>query len=186
TPFVQGFSFRENGEDAPLTPPTMNFRWSGAVSEIRFWGVGAQDGALKMRLAVPEQSRGAQIWVNSTNLGTLAPSNGFREFTLAPITRDDIGWSGNLVVRIVSSTFHAPPDPRELGVQMDRAQFIGNGAPVIPAPRVLFYIPALTALAFLIGRAWTGKRSSGWIASIAVIIAAEGGLLFARVETAYF
>ncbi len=182
TPFVQGFSFRENDADG------MNFRWSGAVSEIRFWGVGAQDGALKLRLAVPEQNRasGAQIWVNSRNLGSLAPMNGFQEFTLAPITRDDIGWSGNLVVRSVSSTFNAPPDPRELGVQIDRAQFVGNGAPVIPAARALFFIPALTVLVFFIGRAWTDKRTIGWLASSAVLIGAAGGLVRARVETAYF
>src|SRR5581483_6227928 len=154
TPFVQGFSFRENLDDGT------SFRWSGAVSEIRFWGIGAQDGALKLRLAVPEQNRasGAQVWVNSRNLGSIAPTTGFQEFTLAPITRDDIGLNGNLVIRIVSSTFHAPPDPRELGVQIDRAQYVGNGVPVLPAPRALFYLPALAALTLFIGRAWTDKR----------------------------
>ncbi|MBI4674102.1 MAG: hypothetical protein HY741_20855 [Chloroflexi bacterium] len=181
TPFVQGFSFRENLADGS------NARWSAANAEIHFWGVGAQDGALKLRLNAPEQNRAAdvQIWANEKLLATLEPAPGFNEISF-PITRGEIGASGDLVVKIASSTFTAPPDTRNLGVQVDKAEFVGNGAPVIPPLRVALFIPLLALLGFVIGSVWSGTRVGGWLAALALAVANAIGLMSARVETAYF
>jgi hypothetical protein len=179
-PFVRGFSFRENSDAG-------SFRWSTGQSEIRFYGVGAQDGILKLRVNVPDQNRavGAQIWANEKLLDTLQPASGFHEFSF-PLTRGDIGIGGDLVVKISSSTFVAPPDTRHLGVQVEDAQFVGSGAPALPALRVLFFLPLLTLLVFAIGAVWSGTRVGGWIAAAAIVVASAIGLNVARVEMAYF
>lgn len=181
TPFVQGFSFREN------LPDGSNMRWSDAAAEIRFYGVGEQDGTLKLRLSVPEQNRaaGVQIWANERLLQTIQPAPGFGDVSFQ-IERADIGLSGELVIRIVSHTFNAPPDTRNLGAQVDRVEFVSNGAPVIPAPRALFYIPLLALLAFVVGNGWSGARTVGWASAVIMLGASAIGLIFARVATAYF
>jgi hypothetical protein len=180
TPFVQGFSFRENFD-------TGSFRWSTGQGEIHFYGVGAQDGILKVRVSVPAQNRaaGVQIWANEKLLATLQPAPGFNELSF-PLARGDLGVGGDLVVKIISSTFVAPPDTRHLGVQVEDAQFIGSGAPVLPAPRMLFFLSSLTLLIFAMGAVWSGTRVGGWIAAAAIIVVSAIGLNVARVETAYF
>ncbi len=178
TPFIQGFSFRENFDGGAG-------RWSAENSEIRFYGVGAQDGTLTLRMAIPPASGSTQIWANDTRLAALSATNGFQEFSF-PLTRDVIGWNGALVVKIMSATFTAPPDTRQLGVQVTDAQFRGDGAPVLPPPRALFFLPLLTLLSFLIGAAWSGARLGGWLAAGVTLLACTFGLLTARVATAYF
>lgn len=178
TPFVQNFSFRENFDGGA-------WRWSAGNSEIRFYGVGAQDGALKLRMAIPAQTAPAQVWVNDTKLAALGATNGFQEFSF-PTTRDVIGWNGALVVKIISATFTAPPDTRALGVQVDDAQFSGGGAPVLPPARVLFFLPLLTLLSFVVGAVWSGTRIGGWLAAGVILFVCALGLFNARVATAYF
>lgn len=181
TPFVQGFSFREN------LPDGGDARWSAGQGEIRFWGVGAQDGLLKLRALTPEQNRatGIQILVNGQPRGALQSAPGWNEITL-PLARDDIGWRGDLIIKIVSATFTAPPDTRKLGVQVDDAQFSGVGAPALPPLRVLIFTPLATLLAFAIGAGWSGARWGGWLAASATLLACALGLTTARVATAYF
>lgn len=179
-PFIKGFSFREN------LPDGNNLRWSADESEIRFWGVGAQDGTLNLRMAIPPQPGNlAQMWVNDTELAELHATNGFQEFSF-PLGRAMFDWNGDLVVKLVSDTFTVPPDTRNLGVQVDEAQFVGNGAPVLPPPRVLLFVCLLTLLCFAIGAVWSGARVGGWIAAGAALIACAFGLSTARVMTAYF
>ncbi|GIL15352.1 MAG: hypothetical protein BroJett039_05250 [Chloroflexota bacterium] len=181
TPFVQSFSFREN------LPDGGDARWSAGQGEIRFWGVGAQDGLLKLRALTPEQNRatGIQILVNGQPRGALQSAPGWNEITL-PLARDDIGWRGDLIIKIVSATFTAPPDTRKLGVQVDDAQFSGVGAPALPPLRVLIFTPLATLLAFAIGAGWSGARWGGWLAASATLLACALGLTTARVATAYF
>ncbi|MGB8647050.1 MAG: hypothetical protein WCF84_17570, partial [Anaerolineae bacterium] len=57
TPLIQGFSFRET------LPSGGNFRWSGPRAEIRFWGIGNQDGVLTVYLAAPRPSGQAHVQV---------------------------------------------------------------------------------------------------------------------------
>jgi hypothetical protein len=188
TPFVQGFSFRENfGGGNPSSPLGTSLRWSIGDSEIRFWGVGSQDGSLKLRVNVPDQNRaaGVRILVNENLRETLYPAPGFNEITI-PLTRAELGLDGDLVVNLVSATFTAPPDTRTLGVQVDDAQFVGSGAPVLPPPRVLIFVVLLTLLGFALGAVWRGARIGGWIAASVVLVACAFGLSAARVATAYF
>lgn len=180
TPFVRGFSFRERFEGGA-------FRWTTGAGEIRFWGIGAQDGTLALRLSVPEQNRaaGVQVWANEQLVGTAQPAPGFNELSF-PVNRADLGARGDLSVRIVSATFSVPPDVRALGVQVDSAAFRGSGSPILPAPRALLYVPALVALAFVVGQLWSGRWSAGVGASIVTLAGLAYGLTAARVETAYF
>lgn len=180
-PFVQGFSFREklpDGEDA---------RWSNGRAEIRFVGIGAQEGNLKLRFAAPRPQNPAQVQIlaNGIPLEAGAPSNDFQTQTF-PIGRALIGVGGELVVSINSDTFTQPPDTRALGVLVDSAQFEAKGAPAIPSPRVLFYFPALVALAFAIGLVWSGRTWVAFATSCAALGYGLVGLIQARVETAYF
>jgi hypothetical protein len=179
-PFIEGFSFRENFDGGAL-------RWTGHAAELRFWGVGAQAGMLALRLNVPPQNgtRGVEVWANERLLDTVHPAPGWNELEF-PIAQRDIGWSGDLSVRLVSETFTAPPDTRPLGVQVDRAQFVGKGAPVLPAPNVLIFMPALAVLVFGISSMWSGRRGVGIAASLVAITIGALGLAVARVETAYF
>lgn len=177
-PFVQGFSFRENFDGGTL-------RWSEGQGEIRFYGVGVQDGVLKMRVAIPPQTGAAHVWANETKLADTSAANGFQEFSF-PVARSDIGAGGDLLVKITSDTFTAPPDTRNLGVQVDDAQFTGSGAPVIPPWRVVLFLPLLTLLTLVIGRVWSGTRIGGWMAAGVVLIVCAWGLYSARTAAAYF
>ncbi|RIK16349.1 MAG: hypothetical protein DCC52_17760, partial [Chloroflexi bacterium] len=136
-------------------------------------------GALKLRMAIPAQTAPAQIWVNETKLAELGATNGFQDFSF-PTTRGEIGLSGDVLIKIVSNTFTAPPDTRALGVQVDDAQFSGGGAPVLPPTRVLFFLPLLTLLSFVIGAAWSGTRIGGWIAAGVILFVCALGLFNAR------
>ena len=180
TPFVQGFSFRENFDGG-------NLRWTLGAGEIRFWGVGAQDGILKLRVNVPEQNRagGVQVFVNDALRDTFQPAPGFGEIVV-PVTRADIGAGGDVIVKLVSSTFNAPPDTRNLGIQVDNAQFVSGGAFVLPPLRVLIFLPLLTLLCFVMARVWSGTRIGGWIGAGIVLVLSAFGLSSARAATAYF
>lgn len=177
-PFVQGFSFRENFEGGDL-------RWSGASAAIRLDGVGAQAGELALRIAVPAQNVGAQVQLNAAPPVALAVGGGWQDIRLA-LTAADSGPSGDLVVRFSSPTLSAPPDPRALGIQVDRVEFAGAGAPVLPAPRALVLVPALALLALAVGRAWGGRMSLGVAAGALALGGALAGLAVARAQTAYW
>ncbi len=156
TPFVQGFSFRENlATGNPSISSNASFRWSGARAEIRFWGLGNQNGALKLGLAAPRPGGRARVQVsaNDTLLGEIEPGATFQEFAF-PIDRATIGAGGDLIVTLASDTFTQPPDTRELGVQVNYARFESRGAPVLPSPRALYLI-LLTLLAFILTRIWS-------------------------------
>jgi hypothetical protein len=187
SPFVQGFSFREKMADG-------DFRWSGARSEIRLWGLGNQSGTLQLRLAAPRPASIArvQIYANGLKLGEIEPGAAFQEFTF-PVDRATIGAGGDLIIALASDTFTQPPDTREVGVQVDYARFESGGAPVIPSPRALYLI-ALVLLAFLIARVWSGSALAAGTAAALVILVEAIGLAAplgrswgpARVETVWF
>jgi len=178
TALVEGFSFREDLSDGE------NFRWSDQRAEIRFWGVGNQEGALKLRLAAPQPNH-LQVFANDHLLGELDPGAGFGVYTF-PITRSEMGMGGDLIITLTTGmTFTAPPDTRNLGVQVDYARFESQGAPVLPAARGL-YLVALTLLAFVITRAWSGNLRVGVLIGALAILAETFGVIFARVETIWF
>ncbi len=180
-PFNQNFSFREN------LPDGSTVRWSSGRGEIHFVGVGAQDGTLSLRFAAPRPRGTATIHLlaNGQELSAPPPSNDFQTATV-PVDRDQIGTGGDLDVTLVSDTFSQPPDSRELGLIVDSARFQGNGAPVIPSPRALVFLAALTVLAFWIARAWSGNERAAVVVGIATILSGAPALSLARVETAYF
>ncbi|MCC7161046.1 MAG: hypothetical protein IT331_01000 [Anaerolineae bacterium] len=180
-PFVQGFSFREN------LPDGSNARWSSGRSEIRFIGLGAQDGTLTLRFAAPRPANPAQLQVlaNGKDIAREAPGGDFQAQTFI-IGRDTIGLGGDLVVALDSDTFSQPPDTRQLGLLVDSARFESTGAPVIPSPRVMLYFPALVILVFAIGLAWSGDKRVAVGASVLTLLLGAYGLLNARLETAYF
>lgn len=179
TPLIQGFSFREN-------IPGADVRWSGERAEIRFAGIGAQDGVLKLRLAAPRPwaTPRVQILANGLELTRNVSAGDLQELVF-PIRRDVIGVGGDLYITLVSDTFTQPPDTRELGVLVDYARFESAGAPVIPSPHVLLSLAALTLLAYAVGRVWTGSARLAVGASVLVILLATGGMALARVETAW-
>ncbi len=187
TPFVQGFSFREKlAGGAPANSGNASFRWSGARAEIRFWGLGNQNGALKLGLAAPRPGGRARVQVsaNDTLLGEIELGATFQEFAF-PIDRATIGAGGDLVVTLASDTFTQPPDTRELGVQVNYARFESRGAPVLPSPRAVYLI-LLTLLAFTIARVWSGSALMANVTATLAILVEAVGLIAARVETVWF
>lgn len=180
-PFIQGFSFREN------LPNGSDARWSSGHAEIRFSGVGSQDGILRLRFAAPRPQNPAQIKIlaNGVPLDAGAPSNDFQARTFF-IEREMIGIGGDLIVSLDSDTFTQPPDTRQLGLFVDVALFETSDAPIIPSPGVLLYFPAFVILAFFIARAWSGNERVGLIVGMATIALGAACLYLARVETAYF
>lgn len=180
-PFVQGFSFREN------LPDGSNTRWSNGRAEIRFIGLGAQDGNLTVRFAAPRPTNPAQLQIlaNGTDISRGAPGGDFQEQSFV-IGRDTIGLGGDLALTLNSDTFTQPPDARQLGLLVDSARYESVGAPVIPSPRSLFYLPALVMLAFAIALVWSGNERVAVGVGVVTILAGASGLLNARLETAYF
>lgn len=180
-PFVQNFSFREN------LPDGTNARWSNGRAEIRFVGIGAQDGVLQVRYAAPRPQTRAQVQIlaNGTAVSNAAPGNDFQAYTF-PITRAGIGLGGNLTVNLNSDTFTQAPDVRQLGLLVDSVRFAPSGAPVIPSPGVLFYLPALAVLVFFIAKVWSGSARIALVVSSTALVGGVVGLYLKRVETAYF
>lgn len=187
TAFVQGFSFRENMADG-------SFRWSGARGEIRLWGLGNQNGKLRLRVAAPRPDRAAQVQVfaNDIKMGDIEPGGSFQEYTF-PVDRAVIGAGGDLVVTLASDTFTQAPDTRELGVQVDYARFESGSAPVLPSPRSLYLI-ALTLLSFIVALIWSGSALAAKAAAALLVLVEAIGLVArvspgqgpARVETVWF
>jgi hypothetical protein len=184
-PFIQGFSFRENLSRADARD--LDARWSNGHAEIRFVGVGAQNGILKLRYAAPRPQNPAQVQVfaNGVELAHNPPSNDFQEQSFS-IERSIVGIGGDLVIALNSDTFRQPPDTRALGLLVESAGFDAQGAPVIPSPRALFYFPALVVLAFFVARAWSGSERIALVSALASMVLGAASLYFARVETAYF
>ena len=180
-PFVQGFSFREN------LPDGTDARWSNGRAEIRFIGIGAQDGILNVRFAAPRPQNSARInlLANGVNVSGVESPFDFQSQTF-PIDRATIGIGGDLIVTLSSDTFTQPPDTRQLGLLVETARFESRGAPVIPSPRALFYLPALVILFFFIARVWSGNERVALGIGIATLVVCATSLYLARVETAYF
>lgn len=179
-PFVHGFSFRES------LPDGANARWSNGRAEIRFIGIGAQDGTLALRFAAPRPQNPAQVKIFTNGVEQpVAPSNDFQEF-IFPISRARVGVGGNLIVALNSDTFTQPPDSRPLGLFVESARFEANGAPVIPSPRALFYFSALVVLFFAMARVWGGNARVALLVGIVALFIGGTSLYRARVETAYF
>lgn len=179
TAFVEGFSFREDS-------PAGMFRWSSGRADIRLWGIGDQSGILKLSLAAPRPAGIATVgvWVNGTSLGEIHPGASPREFDF-PLDRATIGIGGDLVVTLASDTFTQAPDTRELGAQVYQVRFDSGGAPVLPATRAL-YLVALTLLAFLVARVWSGSMTAAQgVAALAILVEAVG-VITVRVETVWF
>lgn len=182
TPFVQGFSFRENFPDGT------SFRWSTFLGEIRFWGIGAQEGTLTLRLAAPRPGGTvvAAVLANGQKLGDISPGATFQDYTFS-LDREKFDESGNLIVTLASSnTFTAPPDTRNLGLQVDSARFQWGDGVVVAAPAALFFLAALTLLAFVITLVWTGNERAALVAAWLSILLGTLGIISARIETAWF
>lgn len=180
-PFVQGFSFRENLNDG------RNVRWSSEHAEIRFVGIGAQDGIIKLRFAAPrpQNPAHAQIFANGTPLKGDTPTSEFQEQTFA-VERTTIGIGGDLRISLDSDTFTQPPDTRALGVLVDAARFDSNGGPVMPAPGALLSFSALVVVTFFAVRVWSGDQRVALAIALGALGAGAAGLILARVETAHF
>ncbi len=197
---IQGFSFRENIPPADAAARPGDLRWSSGRAEIRFWGLGAQEGSLRLRLAAPRpEGRGqVQVWANGHLLGTLEAGAGLEEFAFS-VGRDAIGAGGDLIVTLVTEPFTAPPDTRELGAQVDWARFDSCSAPialancpgaralapVIPSPRAL-YLAALLLLVLVASYLWTGSRRGALAAAALALALVVIALVFARPFALWF
>ncbi len=177
TPFIHGFSFREN------LPDGSNIRWSGAHAEILFPGLGAQEGTLTLRLAAPRPTNPArvQVWANGHKLEDIQPGSAFQEFKFW-IDRKIFDVSGNLLVTLQSDIFTQPPDTRELGLQIDFARFQWGDGLVVPYPDIL-YLVALVLLAFIVARAWSGNVRVAIVSSALTMLLLAWGVAAARVQT---
>ncbi len=175
-PFIAGFSFREQAGFG-------SFRWSGPLARLDLAGIGNQNGTLLIRCGSP--AGGAQV---RTGERVLAPggvcSGGIGTFTL-PIDRSQVGAGGNLVVTLESQVFVAPPDPRQLGVQVVSARFEPAGGWVWPAPLTVLYLLLDALLGFAIVRAWSGSSRAAWAVAAALVLAGAGGLYAARLTAAW-
>lgn len=175
-PFVEGFSFREEGSQG-------RFRWSGGQAALFFRGIGNQAGVLRLGLHSPTGH--VLLLVNGEEVPSENLSGGTGQQVSFELSRDQIGLAGDLVVGLVADTFSAPPDVRKLGVQMVSATFEPQDGLVIPAPlTVLFVVLDLTLLVG-IAYAWGGSWKIGWAVGIVALLAVGWGLAFRRLETAW-
>ncbi|MGB8648855.1 MAG: glycosyltransferase 87 family protein, partial [Anaerolineae bacterium] len=158
---------------------------SGPRAEIRFWGIGNQDGVLTVYLAAPRPSGQAHVQVlgNGQLLGEIQPDGEFRAYSF-PVTRATIGVDGNLIVTLAGDTFTQPPDDRALGLQIDSARFQSQGL-TLPAPAALYLI-FLTLLLFAVGWMWSGNMILAAIVAEISIPVQAFLLVVARAETIWF
>jgi len=175
-PLVEGFSFREDGPDG-------RFRWSGEQAALFFRGIGNQAGFLHLRLDSPTghflvQLNGRQVPFESL------PGGAGQQVALA-VNRDQVGPAGDLVVGLETDTFSAPPDVRNLGLQMVSAVFEPQAGLVIPAPRTVLLIVLDLTLLLGIVRAWSGSWRIAWAVGLLALFAVGWGLACRRVETAW-
>lgn len=178
-PFVRGMSFRENipGADA---------RWTLGSGEIQFSGIGAQDGVLSVRLAAPRPNGTAQVEFRANGESSSRSIGVDLQEQVFPVSREMVGTGGDLYLTLVSDTFSQPPDTRELGVLVDDARFEPAGAPVIPSAHVVFYLAALALLAYGAARLWSGDARVGTAVSVLTSLGGALGIVFARIQTAWF
>jgi hypothetical protein len=174
-PFIEGFSFREQA-------PFGSFRWSGASARFLFRGIGNQGGTLHIVAGAPGSS--VVLGVNGQELASFLVSGGVREYTF-PIQRSSLGLGGDLVVTLESDTFTAPPDTRELGLQVVSASFERRPGLVFPAPLTVLWTVGVAILAIAIARAWSGSVRLAWGIGAVVAIAAGWGLAHSRLETVW-
>jgi hypothetical protein len=118
-----------------------------------FRGIGSQDGTSRIDCGSP--LAGATLRVNGELLARQGICGGsVGEYTF-PIDRAQIGVQGDLLVTLESDTFSAPPDTRQLGVQVVSADFIPQGGMVVPSPWTALYVMFVAALGVV--RAWSGS-----------------------------
>jgi hypothetical protein len=175
-PFIVGFSFREQAGVGA-------FRWSGPRASLFFRGIGSQDGTLRIDCGSP--LAGATLRVNGEQLARQGICGGpASEYTFL-IERAQIGVQGDLLVTLESDTFSAPPDTRQLGVQVISAGFIPQGGMVLPSPWTALYVVLVAALGIVVVRAWSGSTGAAWATGALVVLAGAWGLCFARLEAAW-
>ncbi len=175
-PFVEGFSFRE-------VAGSIGYRWSGPQARLYLRGIGNQEGTLHIQAGAAAGP--VTLRLNGQEVGfSTYPGELGTQYTV-PVSRALVGLGGDLVVTLESETFTAPPDTRELGVQLVSASFERGSGPVIPAPRTALYIVLAVVLAYSIGRAWTGSSKAGWGIGALVAMMAAWGIAQARMETVY-
>jgi hypothetical protein len=174
-PFVEGFSFREQA-------PFGSFRWSQARARVLFRGIGNQAGTLSIVAGAPESQ--VILGVNGQELASFLVSGGPKEY-IFPIERARLGIGGDLVVTLKSDTFTAPPDTRELGLQVVSATFVPGSGRVLPAPLTVLATLGLAILVMVIARAWSGSALLAWGSSSVVVLAVGWGLARSRLEAAW-
>lgn len=179
SPFLHGFSFRDRLADRDA-------RWTTGRAEIRFWGVGNADGLLTLVLAAPRPAGAPRLTVsaNGVPLQTLTPGGAFQEYRF-PVSRAEIGPSGDLIVTLDGDLFQQPPDERTLGVFVDAASFTAQGL-VLPAPVPALFFVALSLLTGLVGAVWANSPRAGLAAGLAAALFGAAGVAFARVPAAWF
>jgi hypothetical protein len=174
-PFIEGFSFREQASFG-------SFRWSEASARFLFRGIGNQAGTLRIVAGAPGSH--VVLGVNGQEVASFLVSGGVRDYSF-PIERSSLGPGGDLVVTLESDTFTAPPDTRELGLQVVSASFESLPGPVFPAPLTVLWTLGVAVVAMAIARAWSGSARLAWGIGVVTVIAAGWGLAYSRLETAW-
>jgi hypothetical protein len=160
--FVHGFNDKEPDRKVQPNPP-FTYRWSQAVSEITWPGLGAVPLTVTLRMGGSRPSGPAPaITVRVRGQAfPVALTNDLRDYPFA-VPRGDPS-AGDLTVRIEAPPFHPPGDPRELGVLVESATVTpqGLGAPrpgTVPPPADLARWAACLALIWLTAFRLAGDR----------------------------
>ena len=163
-PFIQGFYFVENQGDT-------TFRWSGPTGRVSFIAAGNRPWRLRLRASGLHPAGPAPVGI-AVNGQIVAEEDwggdmGEREYS---ITRGQTGPLGNVAVALTTEPFVAPPDQRQLGLQVDWVELQPAGwSPTMPPWIVLAGLVAAVLLCYFTVLRVTG--SSRW--------AFFGGLLLA-------
>ncbi len=180
---IGGFYFAEQNGDT-------NFRWSSGLAGVNFPGVANRDWQLRLRLSGTRPNPPASINLTYNDrrpVATLQLGGEMAEYsaTLPRIPYDPFvilfGSRGSVRVYIETSTFTAPPDTRELGVQVDWVELspVGGGVaipPLYPWLGLSLVVGLLAAAGQrfgLTGRRWQLWSGSWLLLTLLALIAAS-------------
>jgi hypothetical protein len=180
-PFIQGLYFPEN-------QGATTFRWSGPVGQVLFTGAGARPWQLRVRASGlhPAGPAPVEISVNGQPVAREAWGGDMAEHEYA-ITAGAAGAAGNIHVALATEPFSAPPDTRELGLQVDWVELRPASWAVTVPPWVILagLVIAILVFASAVERA---TRSPAWalVAGLALIALCAAAIIWFRLQVAVY
>ncbi len=193
SPYLRGFYEREPDRRVDPSPP-VNFRWTSGSASVRLLGVGRQDGVVRLGMqayrpegkAQPVVSfsvRGQELFTTTVSPATSADRFPVYEF---PIPADLLS-GGDLRLSIRTQTFQPAGDPRELGITVDRVQFLpapsGWGE---PAWLQVGCLAGIALLLYLLLRRWGLSRIGTTLLATTCTLVLAWLLAYHRLGLTYF